>query len=76
MLALEILGRGIAKARAKRGLTQEDLAGVIEMDRSYISQIENGRTNVTILALMRIAKALGVRPSALVRSMEAGDDPS
>lgn len=56
--ALRNLGRNIAKARKAQKLTQEDLAGLAEMDRSYLSEVENGRKNISILALIKIATAL------------------
>ena len=42
---------------------QEDLAGKAESDRTYISNLERGRRNPSLLHLKRLAKALGVRPS-------------
>jgi transcriptional regulator with XRE-family HTH domain len=41
-------------------MTQEDLAGAAEMDRNYLSEVENGHKNISVLALLRIAKALRV----------------
>ena len=40
------------------GLTQEDLAYSADVDRTYIGYIENGKNNVTIAMLYKIAKAL------------------
>ncbi len=58
MKELHIIGRNIARRRKERGLTQEDLCGLAEIDRSYLSEIENGKMNVTIRALVTIAAAL------------------
>lgn len=55
------IGRNIANQRQQRGLTQEDLCGLAEIDRSYLSEIENGKMNVTIKSLKAIADALGVK---------------
>lgn len=66
MSELAKLGKLIATLRKRRGLTQEDLAGLTEMDRSYISEIENGRKNLSVVSLIRIAGALGERPGGLL----------
>lgn len=66
MDSLKKIGRKIAAARQEKRLTQEDLAGLTEMDRSYLSEIENGRKNMSVEVLLRIAKALKLRPSELL----------
>jgi len=66
MAALENLGMRIADLRKRRGLTQEDLAGLAEMDRSYLSEIENGHKNLSVASLIRIAAALNERPGKLL----------
>ena len=66
MSTLQKIGRNIAAQRLERRMTQEDLAGLAEMDRSYLSEIENGRKNLSVLALMKIAKALRVSPAKIL----------
>lgn len=63
---LKSLGLQIASRRSERGLSQEDLAGAAEMDRSFLSEIENGRKNPSVMSLVRIAKALDVQPGDLL----------
>ncbi len=58
MQELMIIGRNIARLRKIKKLTQEDLCGMAEIDRSYLSEIENGKMNVTIKSLVQIADAL------------------
>ena len=58
MKELKKIGKNIATLRKQRGLTQEDLCGIAEIDRSYLSEIENGKMNVTIKSLVMITKAL------------------
>ncbi|MBP7722357.1 MAG: helix-turn-helix transcriptional regulator [Alphaproteobacteria bacterium] len=58
MKELKIIGKNIVKLRKVRNLTQEDLCGMAQIDRSYLSEIENGKMNVTIKSLVTIAKAL------------------
>lgn len=66
MKELKLIGKNVAKYRKKRGLTQEDLCGITEIDRSYLSQIETGRINVTIKTLVVIAEVLKVDLKDLV----------
>ena len=63
MYNAEKIGRKIADIRKKAGLTQEDLAGSADMDRSYLSELENGRKNASVEMLYKLAKALGVKPA-------------
>lgn len=63
---LKTIGKNIVALRKRKKLTQEDLCGLAEIDRSYLSEIENGKMNVSIKALAAIAKALGVTPKDLL----------
>lgn len=63
MTTLETIGKNVAELRKKAGITQEDLAGMAEIDRSYLSEIENGHKNMSILSLLKIAEALKIKPS-------------
>ena len=65
---LRLVGARIRKARHRKGLSQEALAHAIDMDRSYVSGLERGEFNVSLLALARIARGLGVPLAALVSS--------
>lgn len=64
MATLESIGRRIALLRAKQGMSQEDLAGAAEVNRGYISRIENGHVAFSIPVLLKIAEALSVKPSS------------
>lgn len=66
---LERLGAKIKARREKQGLSQGDLAVSADVDRSYVSQVENGRKSVTISMLARISKALSTTPSALTQGI-------
>lgn len=67
MASLQSIGRKIAKLRDKKGLSQEDLAGEAEVNRGYISRIENGHVAFSIPVLFKIAKALEVSPTELFK---------
>lgn len=49
----------IKAARLQAGLSQEALALAAEVDRTYVSQLERGVANPSLLILVRLARALG-----------------
>jgi transcriptional regulator with XRE-family HTH domain len=53
-----VVGTNIRKLRADRGLSQEELAHRAGIDRSYLSEIENGHKSVGVVVLDDIAAAL------------------
>ena len=57
---LILLGQEIAKQRKKQGLTQLDLASLVNMEKPTITRLEKGRTNPTSLTLLKISKALNI----------------
>jgi transcriptional regulator with XRE-family HTH domain len=67
MASLETIGRKIAKLRAEKGLSQEDLAGEAEVNRGYISRIENGHVAFSLPVFLKIAEALRVKPEELFK---------
>lgn len=62
------LGETIRTLRKAAGLSQEALADAAEIDRSHMGKIERGERNVSVLNLIKIADALGTRPSKLLGS--------
>ena len=63
----QIVGRNVKRLRKERGLSQEQLAFETELHRTYISGIERGIRNPTVLILEKLAKALKVGPAELLR---------
>jgi len=57
---LRSLGATIRALRVERGLSQETLADLADIDRSYMSSIERGLRNLSVLNMARIASALQV----------------
>ena len=57
---LKKIGNNIRQIRKQRQVTQIDLAVMIGIDRAYLSEIENGRTNVSLNILYAIADALNI----------------
>lgn len=62
---LNELGRRIRAQRKSIGLTQEQLALVADVDRSYFGAIERGERNVTFTVLCRLCVALRCDIAAL-----------
>ena len=62
---LVALGVAIRKERSNRDLSQEALAVDADLDRSYMGGIERGEHNLTVMNLVKIARALHLTPSKL-----------
>lgn len=60
-LELIEFGLQLKALRKKKGLSQEQLGLIAGLDRTYISGIERGVRNVSLINIFRIAKALNVR---------------
>jgi transcriptional regulator with XRE-family HTH domain len=66
------LGKAIRELRGSAGIpSQEDLADRAGLHRTYVGGIERGERNVSFGNLLRLAGALGVRPSELFARYEA-----
>lgn len=63
----EVLAKNLRTLRQARRMSQETLAHEAEIDRTYISSIERGVYATSIDVLDRLAKALGVEASELLR---------
>jgi transcriptional regulator with XRE-family HTH domain len=59
-------GRNVKRIRQEKGLTQERLAEVSGFSQQYISGLEQGQRNPTIVSLYELATALGVSHTELV----------
>lgn len=55
-----VFAENVKKLRRQRGLSQEDLADLAGLHRTYIGAVERGERNITLLNANRIAEALGV----------------
>jgi ribosome-binding protein aMBF1 (putative translation factor) len=60
------VGERIRRTREERGMSQEQLAQRSNLDRSYVSQIENGHKSMSLRSLAAIAGALAVEPHELL----------
>ena len=63
----KLVGRNVRRIRLKKGLTQEDFAETSGFSQQYLSGLERGRRNPTIITLYELATALGVSHMDLLR---------
>ncbi len=66
-----LFGRILQELRTQRGLSQEKLGFESNYHRTYISQLERGQKNPSLKAIVRLAEALGIRPSEMIRRIES-----
>ncbi len=66
MTAPEIVGKNVRGYRNRMGISQEDFADIVGLHRTYITQIEQGKRNVSILNIFKIAEAIGIKPHLLL----------
>lgn len=64
-----VLGQAIKRRRLSLGLSQEKLAERADLHWTYIGGIERGERNVSLLNIVKIAKALKVTASHLLREI-------
>lgn len=60
------LARNLKRYREKLGLSQEELAFAADVHRTYVSGVERGVRNPTVVVIAKIAKALKVEPYKLL----------
>ena len=68
---LAAFGAAVRDLRERRELSQEDLGFEADLDRTYVSGIERGVRNPTLTTIWKLAEALGVAPSRLLKAAEA-----
>lgn len=67
-----MVGRNVRKLRIGAGLSQAELAERMGVDRAYISGLELGQRNPTILTLWHLGKALGAKLRLLFEEDKSG----
>jgi transcriptional regulator with XRE-family HTH domain len=61
------LGKNLKRIRTEKDITQGDIVRTLGVSRSFVSNIENGKTNPTLATITRLAKALGVPSEELIK---------
>lgn len=72
MTELEIFGSAVRTRRLELDFSQEDLAERSGLHRTYIGGIERGERNISLINVLRLAKALEVTPSDLMKCFSNG----
>jgi transcriptional regulator with XRE-family HTH domain len=67
-------GRVVRRLREAKGLSQEKLAEVAGIHRTYIGDVERGTRNIALVNMTRIAGALGTSLSRIIAEMEKSGD--
>jgi transcriptional regulator with XRE-family HTH domain len=62
----ERFGRKLRKLREHKGLSQEKLAELADLHRTYVSGVERGERNISLVNIERLANALGIALADLV----------
>ncbi len=67
---LTAFGRFLKIERVKRGMTQEEFADLLGLDRTFVGLLERGRSGTNIAELPRMARGLGLKPRDLIPEPE------
>lgn len=63
-------GATLKKIRTKKGLSQEELADLAGLHRTYISEVERGDRNISLVNVHKICTALNIPASTFFKTME------
>ena len=61
------LGKNLKRIRTKKGISQGEIGRILGVDKGFVSNIENGKTNPTLATITKLAKALGVSSDELLK---------
>ena len=64
------IGDNMRTVRKQRGYSQEEFADIVGFSRSYYTEIETGKRNISVLNLTKILKALNVNPNEIIGSIK------
>lgn len=68
----KLVGGNVRRARVRRGFTQEEFAEKSGFSQQYISDLERGLRNPTVVTLFELAQALEIKPIELLRPSRIG----
>ncbi len=67
-------GKRVKELRLQKGISQEKLANIAGVDRTYMTQVENGKRNLTIEKIRQICKGLDITLGQFFDNDEFLDD--
>lgn len=71
MLDSKTVGKVIRRVREEKGLSQEVVSGLADIGRTHLSAIERGTRKPTMETFFRIANAMDIDASSLLRQIES-----
>lgn len=72
---LTMFGLQVRRLREAAGLSQEALADVAQLHRTYIGGVERSERNISLVNIVKISKALGCRPDDLLATTDEDFEP-
>ena len=72
----ERVGLNLQDARRAKGVSQEELAHRANVNRGYVGKIENAKYSASLTTLEKIARALNIDPSELLKTPQLGGRPT
>lgn len=63
-------GRAVRKLRLELGISQEELAELAKIHRTYVGDVERGRRNISLDNMLRLSSAFNIPLSQLIQEME------
>lgn len=63
-------GLSLQNARLQQNLSQSELAGLSEIDRTFISLLERGKRQPSLTTIFQLAQALKIKPSLMIADVE------
>lgn len=63
----EYIGANVRRIRVRLGLTQDELAGRARLEQRFVQRVERAKVDLRLSTLLKLARALGVAPGALLR---------
>ena len=60
-------GDALREERKRQGISQEQLALLAEVNRTYMGGVERGEENISLLTIQKLSTVLKVKPSVLLR---------
>ncbi len=61
------LGKNLKRIRTTKGISQGEIGRRLSVDKGFVSNIENGKTNPTLATITKLAKALGIPADELLK---------
>jgi XRE family transcriptional regulator, regulator of sulfur utilization len=61
------LGKNLKSIRTKKNISQGDIARSLNVSRSFICNVENGKTNPTLATITKLANAIGTTSDELLK---------